>query len=159
MSVMYARNDIRSVSISEGHGGCGQPHERLTGPDGRPADVFFIDCPQCELYLLADPLWARSLDEVPESPDEAKARAVADSKGARQLANLRVMALAKLARISPDEIAPELKAMLTSGPVRVPGVTVCEDGHDNTPGSRYCRTCGKPMSGPAARALQAGDGE
>ena len=60
--------------------------------------------------------------------------------------------------MTPDEIGPDLSKMLTSGPVRIPGVTVCDAGHDNAAGSRYCSTCGAKMGGPAAAAeLPAGD--
>jgi hypothetical protein len=160
MSVMYARNDVRSISVAEAHGGCGIVHERETGPDGRPSDLFFVDCPQCESFLLADPLWARTLDDVPESPDEARARLAFESRGAKALTSLRALALAKMAGLDAGEVSPELRAMITAGPVRVPGVTVCESGHDNSPGSRYCSTCGRPMSGPAAKAsLPSGDSQ
>jgi len=158
MSVMYARNDIRSIAISEAHGGCGQPHERGAGPDGTPEDFWFVDCPQCEMYLASDPLWAKNPDDVPESPDEAKATAAFEARGSKALSRLRVLALAKMAGVAPAEISPELSKMLTAGPVRVPGITVCSAGHDNAPGSRYCSSCGTRMGAPAASAIAAGDG-
>jgi len=155
MSVMYARNDIRSISISEAHGGCGEQHERPAG-----ADLWFVDCPQCELYLLGDPLWARNPDDVPESPDEAKATAALESRGSKALSSLRVLALAKMAGVTPAEISPELSKILTAGPVRVPGITVCSAGHDNAPGSRYCSACGTKMGGPAvAGSLPPGEAQ
>jgi len=42
--------------------------------DKRPGDLWFLDCPQCELFLAADPLWAKNPGDVPETSDEAKAR-------------------------------------------------------------------------------------
>lgn len=158
MSVMYARSDILSVSVSEAHGGCGQPHVRPAGPDGRPSDTWFVDCPMCELFLAADPLWAKNPDDVPQTADEVKAMEAFNSRGAKALSQLRTLALAKMAGVTPDEIGPDLSKMLTSGPVRIPGVTVCDAGHDNAPGSRYCSTCGARMGGPSAAAeLPAGD--
>jgi hypothetical protein len=158
MSVMYARNDIQSIAISEAHGGCGQRHERQAGPDGRPDDLWYVECPQCELYLASDPLWARNPDEVPESPDEAKATAAFESRGNKALSAMRVLALTRMAGVSPAELSPELSKMLTAGPVRVPGITVCSAGHDNAPGSRYCSTCGTRMGAAGAGAIAAGDG-
>ena len=153
MSVMYARNDIQSINISGAHGGCGEPHERPAD-----ADPWFVDCPQCALYLAGDPLWAKSPDDVPESPDQAKAMAALESRGNKALSSLRVLALSKMAGISPAEISPELSKMLTAGPVRVPGITVCANGHDNAPGSRYCSACGSKMGATAAAAaLPAGE--
>ena len=155
MSVMYARSDIQSISISEAHGGCGQAHVRPSGDD-----LWFVDCPDCELYLKGDPLWAQNADEVPETADETKAREAFETRGTKALSSLRVLALAKMAGVTPSEISPELSKMLTSGPVRVPGITVCGAGHDNAPGSRYCSACGMKMSAPAAAAsLPAGDAE
>jgi hypothetical protein len=159
VTVRYARADIQAVTVGEGHGGCGEEHRREPDPDGRPADVFFVDCDMCELFLSRDPLWSASLDELPESPDQEKARLAFEQKGAKQLSSLRTLALARMAGITASDVPAELKAMITSGPVRVPGITVCSAGHDNVPGSRYCSTCGTPMSGPAAKGeLPAGDG-
>jgi hypothetical protein len=153
VSVMYARNDVQSIRISEAHGGCGEPHARAAADE-----LWFVDCPACELYLAADPLWAKTPDEVPETRDEAKAREAFEARGSKALSSLRVLALARMAGVTAGEISPELSKMLTAGPVRVPGITLCSAGHDNGPGSRFCSTCGTSMAGAmAAQALPAGD--
>lgn len=97
---------------------------------------------------------------MPETFDQIKAREAFEARGSRALSSLRVLALAKMAGVNPAEISPELSKMLTAGPVRVLGITVCSDGHDNAPGSRYCSSCGTKMGGPAAAgALPPGEAQ
>jgi hypothetical protein len=115
-------------------------------------------CPQCAVYLATDPLWARNPDEVPQTADEVKALEAFETRGAKALSSLRVLALAKMAGVTSSEISPELTRMLTATPVRVPGITVCGAGHDNAPGSRYCSACGVKMGrATTAGELAAGD--
>jgi hypothetical protein len=47
---VHAPTDIRSVTIPEHRGGCGQPHEN---PDLGDGEHLIIDCPACEPVLLA----------------------------------------------------------------------------------------------------------
>ena len=47
-----------------------------------------VDCPQCTSFLDGDPLWARSLAEVPESHDEIKARQQYELAGSRNQRNI-----------------------------------------------------------------------
>jgi len=53
-----------------------------------------VDCPQCTSFLDGDPLWARSLAEVPESHDEIKARQQYELAGSCNQWALLTMAVA-----------------------------------------------------------------
>ncbi len=72
MSVMKARNDIVSINIGLLTAAAGKPMSARPTLTGRPDDLWFLDCPQCELFLAAVPLWAKNPDDVPETSVEAK---------------------------------------------------------------------------------------
>jgi hypothetical protein len=56
-------------------GDCGHVHERDRDRAGRYVQPFALSCRgQCEEFLRTEPLWASTLPDLPESPDEAKER-------------------------------------------------------------------------------------
>lgn len=77
---VYARSDVMSVALSRDHGGCGAVHVRPV-TRGAPAKAWGLDCHACEDHLRSDPLWAVTLDEVPETPDETKLNEQLAKKG------------------------------------------------------------------------------
>jgi hypothetical protein len=149
----YAPSDMTQVCVSPGHGGCGELHRRETGPDGYPVQPWRLDCDPCATALLAlDDRWSATVEDITETFDEKKARARFESRGVHERDAIMALAMARLAGISAAEIPPSVAKMITGAQARVPGVTVCGRGHDNTPGSRFCRECGSPMTKPAAAA-------
>jgi hypothetical protein len=149
---VYAPSDHHSINIpAEGGRGCGQVHSRPLGPDGQPVQPWGLDCPECSAWLLAnDSRWSATVEDIPETFDERKARERFETRGIRDRETLIALAMSRMAGLSPGEIPPSVTKMLTGLPAHVPGVTVCGNGHDNTPGSRFCRDCGSPMTSPAA---------
>ncbi len=144
----YAPSDMISVNIpAEGDRGCGEIHARETGPDGYPVQPWRIDCPQCSSWLLAnDNRWSATVEDISETYDEKRARENFEKRGVRDRDALVALAMARMAGLSQAEIPPSIAKALTGLPAHVPGVTLCVAGHDNTPGSRYCRECGAAMS-------------
>lgn len=151
---VYAPSDFASVTVpADERGGCGQPHFRDTGPDGYPVQPWALTCPGCETYLLVtDGRWVKDPMDIPPTFDEKRAADRFKERGAADKDALLVLAMSRMAGLSPAEIPPSLSKMLSGLPAHVPGVTVCASGHDNVPGSRFCRDCGTPMTRPAAVA-------
>lgn len=148
----YAPSDMVSVNIpAEGDRGCGEIHLREIGPDGYGVQPWRVDCVPCSTWLLAnDNRWSATVEDIVETFDEKKARERFELRGAKDRDALTALALARFAGISQAEIPASISQMLSGVPAHVPGVTLCPSGHDNTPGSRYCRECGSAMSGRAA---------
>jgi hypothetical protein len=145
---VYAPNDFCSINVSPGgDGGCGRAHLRDVGPD----QPWAITCDGgCEEWLLAhDNRIVKHFADIPPTYDEKKALERFKERGQADKDAVLVLALSRMAGLSPAEIPPTLTKMLTGLPAHVAGVTVCERGHDNMPGSRFCRECGTAMARPA----------
>lgn len=148
---LYARADLASVTVSAAHGGCGQVHTR-PAPGGNPVAVWKLDCAACERHLHAEPLWAPTVSEIPETPDEKLTREDWDRRGVKDRDNVLAMALGKLAGVElPDTIRmpvagqkPHLAA--------IAGKLICQEGHDCEPGSKFCAECGGPVRRPVPLA-------
>ena len=147
--MIYARSDIASVAVGEGHGGCGQVHEKPPGHDG----PWGVDCPACSEYLKGDALWSQTAEEIPETYDEKRSRERFLERGKSDQDAITALAMARMAGLSPAEIPDTIQKMIAGVRARIPGETLCPKGsHPNTPGSRYCRECGTAMQVPAPAA-------
>jgi hypothetical protein len=151
---VYAPSDHTFINIpAEGGRGCGQQHVRPAGADGLPVQPWGIDCPECSAWLLAnDNRWSPTVEDIVQTFDEKKAADRFQLRGAAERDALAALALARMAGLSQAEIPAGITRMLSGLPAHVPGVTVCASGHGNTPGSRFCRECGTPMSHPVPAA-------
>lgn len=114
--VLYARNDIQSVSVPQGVGGCGNEHKRPAKSDGSPVPIWGIDCPGCENHLNNDVHWSRSRYRIPLTPDEEQeaqeAKELAQAamqqqqiQVARQMAEAALVARGAVPEIDPADIA------------------------------------------------------
>lgn len=95
---VYARSDLSAVTVSRDHGGCGGPHSRPV-VDGEPARTWALTCPACENVLRADALWAPTVSEIPETPDEQRRREDQERRGMREQADATATALERLSQL------------------------------------------------------------
>lgn len=147
---LYARSDLASVTVSAAHGGCGEVHVR-PAPGGNPDPVWKLTCVPCEAHLRTDPLWSPTLSEVPETPDEEKARTDFENRGAIDRDQVMALAMAKLAGVDlPETMRRPISGLQPHVPV-VAGEIVCEYGHPNEAGSKFCAECGSPLRVPEKR--------
>jgi hypothetical protein len=69
---VFARSDVGGITVNvNGHE---HVHERrLVGREKLPSSEFRVDCPECEVFLLATfpDQWSGKADQVPLTPDEA----------------------------------------------------------------------------------------
>lgn len=169
-TTLYSRSDVMSVSVPATSGGCGRTHSRPVR-HGAPDKIFQLDCLPCEAYLKgatkpqvlrydldpqthvvlnqqrvadADPHWASSPYAVPETPDEKKSHKRQIETGKEQLAMIQALTAAKASGIEIPEAAMfALQHALPSSFLQ--GHTVCPNGHDNTPGAKFCSECAVKM--------------
>lgn len=80
----YARSDVSHVAISVDAGGCGASHSRPV-TNGKPEELWKLECPQCEHFLQGDPLWSATEAEIPETYDEKNTREDNEKRGERAL--------------------------------------------------------------------------
>lgn len=154
---LWARSDLASVSVSAtAHGGCGEIHVR-PAPGGKPVQPWKLDCPACEDHLRHDSHWSVTASEIAETHDEKVAREDFEKRGAKDKDAVLTLALARLAGIGPGELPESLTRMISGAPLHIPvqGQLECPQGHGQPPGQKFCGECGSPMSGPAAKALDA----
>ena len=152
---LYARADLASVTVSAAHGGCGNIHVR-PAPGGNPVKVWKLDCALCETHLSKDDLWATSLADLPETPDETKGREDFAKRGATDRDNVLAIAMAKLAGVElPQTIRQAISGASPALPA-IAGKLVCENGHDAEPGSKFCQECGAAMRLPRVAACSNG---
>ncbi len=148
---MFARSDIQSIIVGEAHGGCGMPHVREIGPDGYPSAVWSVDCPRCERFLEGDSMWAKTIAEIPLTLDQDLAAKQYERVGAQQQAALLTAAVARLAGFEGAEIPPVIRGMLSGQRPALGPVMLCPSGHaGNVPGSKFCASCGAPLSAAQA---------
>jgi ribosomal protein L37AE/L43A len=145
---VFARSDVAAVAISPEHGGCGQPHSRPVGDDGTPAALWVLTCHGgCEDVLRADPLWASTVAEIPETPDEKTIREDWDKRGASDQQYVQAMALAKLAHLDIPESLTRVVGAVRAPEAALAAVTMdCPHGH-TVPVGRFCAECGAPLAG------------
>jgi hypothetical protein len=156
---MYAPSDFVEITIPEDVQGCGHTHRRPEGPDGRPLQPWRLECEACGRYLRDhDDRWSPDADGIRETFDEKIARERFLEKGRDDHAAITALAMSRMAGLSPAEIPATIQQMIAGVKVRIPGETLCPQGsHPNTPGSRYCSSCGAAMTVPApAPELPAG---
>jgi hypothetical protein len=156
--LIYARNDIATVSIGPAHGGCGQVHERPRDAAGEPVQTWGLSCAGgCEEYLRSDPLWAAMLLEVPETPDEQKNREGIERHGRQSQDSIVARALARLAGFDMATLPASMTrgaigAAPFAGLVACPGCSAAQGS-----GANFCGMCGSPMrSAVPAAAVTSG---
>jgi hypothetical protein len=152
---LYARSDLAAVAVSPAHGGCGRSHSR-PAPGGIPEKLWKLECSGgCEDHLRHSDQWSTTLSEIPETFDETKAREDFDKRGARDRDQVLALALAKLAGVElPESLLRPLTGNLPHIPV-IAGTILCNDGHENAAGSKFCGECGAKLDMRDARALEA----
>lgn len=154
---LYARADVDQENVSvDAHGGCGTPHFRPKGGDGARAQVWELSCTQCEIFLATSPNWARTLSEVPETPDEENARKDFEKRGALDRDQVMALAMAKLAGVDLPETMRRPISGLKPHLAVTGAKVVCEAGHDNEPGMKFCGECGASLRAPAKRTCPDG---
>jgi hypothetical protein len=152
---LYAANDRVAVSVSpDGEEGCGTTHRRPF-TNGAPEKLWALDCPQCENHLRHDPGWSTTLSEIPETHDEKKSREDYEKRGAKDVNTMLALALA---RMTGGEIPATVAAMITGNKQHIPGVIagtiLCDEGHENPAGVKFCNECGAKLDMRDARALE-----
>ena len=91
--------------------------------------------------LKDDPLWAGSVSEIPETPDEVRVREDRDKRGAKEQSEATGVALEELAKM--PGILEALTALVAGQKVTVAVVEPCRDcGTSVTAGQRFCPECG-----------------
>jgi hypothetical protein len=138
---LYSRSDLVAVTVpAEGFRGCGTTHSRPV-VNGKPADIWTLDCPQCEDHLRHQDHWSTTLSEIPETYDESKAREDFDKRGAKDRDNVLALALARLAGVE----LPETMRRPMTGNMQPAALVECPAGHGNLPGQKFCGECGVPV--------------
>lgn len=146
MAGLYARSDVAHVALSAEGGGCGRGHSRPV-IDGAPVRLWRLECPQCAAspILRNDPLWAGTVSEIPETPDETRAREDLELRGSRDREQIMALALARLAGM--PEAADALQTLMSGTPNAVVphdlGATKeCPGGHTSSAAVNFCGQCG-----------------
>lgn len=96
---LFAREDIQSIAVPTGVGGCGNTHRRPKKA-GIPVKVWGISCPGCESTLGADPAWSRDRFQLPKSPDQA----LEDERALQRAEAAEAQARVALARQQMDQM-------------------------------------------------------
>lgn len=84
-----------------------------------------------------DPCWSATPENIPLSPGEADLRRYRAEKGSVQLQLLQARAA-----IASGDLTPEALGYLKDELPEKFGRVVCERGHDNQLGAKYCNFCG-----------------
>ena len=137
----FARRDIISTTISATDGGCGQTHRRPF-INGSPAEVWELNCPQCQAYLTTDPLWSGNLADVPLTYDEKRQEESTNFTFNKNRDDILTMALAKIAGLDTGDLMSRIKAQGANN-----ALVKCPAGHDNFNGTKFCGECGAQMDG------------
>ena len=160
----YARNDIQAYSNPRG---CGQCHTRPTGPDGFPAKTFRIDCDPCEAQIFGghrrvkkstltggpleyeishDPCWSRSIDAIPLTPDEQRAKEAYENRGTLERDQLTLSLLSRMAGESTPDLLSQGITGAWSYNSPLASSRPCRNGHDVPFSSQFCGSCGVGMN-------------
>lgn len=133
-----------SVSLSAAHGGCGKTHSRPV-EHGAPVHPWALDCSACENHLRAsDPHWSPTVSEIPETPDETKAREDLTKRSERSSADLTALMLARLAGDAGAEMTIQQLMGMRAGAEGSP--SLCPEGHKNPPTAKFCTECGQQVT-------------
>lgn len=143
---VHARSDVAAVTISQAHGGCGQPHSRPV-VEGAPVKLWTLTCPQCEDVLRSDPLWSGTVSEIPETPDEQRVREDQQRRGQREQADATAHALERLAQLGdlPTVLARFIDHVSSPAALEPPMAVMCRNGHRNPQHAQFCSACGASM--------------
>jgi hypothetical protein len=134
--VIYARSDIQSITVSEAHHGCGQPHVR---PEGER--LWGVEC-ACEDFLRGDPnMWSVHADEIPATFDEERAAAALEKNAHKRQLNAIESAAGLLALLAgPRDL------LAGAAPQLAPAGAECRKcASVVSPGVRFCGHCGAPV--------------
>ena len=156
--MIHSRSDVMSVTVPVSSGGCGASHSREV-THGAPAKVFTLSCLPCESFLKerASDIWATTLADIPETPDETKGREDFQKRGATDRDNVLAIAMAKLAGVElPQTIRQAISGASPDIHAAISGKLVCANGHDTEPGSRFCSECGAEVRRPVIAACPDG---
>jgi hypothetical protein len=143
--VLYPPSDICSVNVGAGTG-CGQPHVRPTGPDGRPVHPWGFSCSGgCEEHLVAtDSRFVRTVAEIEPTFDERKEQ---EQYAVRAGADRDALMLQALSRLAGLEMPSSLTRPLP-GATPVAAMLACPNpacGSAQPAGHSFCAACGSPM--------------
>jgi len=171
----YARRDIASTFQS---GGCGQGHSRPV-IQGAPVKTWGLDCPPCEAVIFgdgkprklvhvidqktgrvlrqervadSDPLWARTADAIPMTPDDERTHAIRIERGEQQLRALESIATLESKHINfrdREDVLYYLRNQELPEDL-IQGTLLCVNGHDVPGGQPFCGQCGASMAVRAA---------
>lgn len=146
MALMYARSDVAHVVVPPEGGGCGRGHSRPV-IQGAPARIWRLDCQHCSNSptIRADPLWAATISEIPETPDEKRAREDLELRGSRDRDQIMALALARLAGMpeAADSLQTLLSGTANAGTPHDLGATKdCPNGHTVSSIQNFCGECG-----------------
>lgn len=144
---VHARSDVAAVTISQAHGGCGQPHSRPV-VEGAPVKLWTLTCPQCEDVLRSDPLWSGTVSEIPETPDEQRVREDQQRRGQREQADATAHALERLAQLGdlPTVLARFIDHVSSPAALEPSMAVMCRNGHRNPQRAQFCSGCGVSMA-------------
>ena len=172
---LYARSDLRFVTIPPESGGCGDSHSRPVR-NGAPDKIWKLDCLPCESYLKGDrkprilkttpankeagiaakqerladcdPMWSSTPESIPLSPDEARTKHVKIEKGEQQLRALESLIALKAGGIDIMSRPEVLYYLQNSGLTdgMIQGQLLCPLGHENAAGIKFCGECGIGMT-------------
>jgi hypothetical protein len=138
---LYARSDVASVTVSRSHHGCGETHRRPL-QNGSPVRLWALTCVPCETHLTHDPLWAGTVPDVPDTPDETRAQENSQRTSVKSREDLMALAMAKIAGLPVSEFLGE---MIGASANR--GTVNCASGHENFPNAKFCAECGSKLGG------------
>jgi hypothetical protein len=151
----YARRDLLLVAVPPDRGGCGTTHTRPYD-GGEAAEIWSLDCPRCTVALQDDPLWAGTISEIPETPDETAQREDREKRGERDRDNRQEALMTSIAdamkgnqefqqRLLQMLLAEGQPQLATSGPMEPPPEMPAG------PGPLACPQCGGPLRKPGAK--------
>lgn len=146
--------------------GCGQQHLRPTGPDGYPAKVFRIDCTPCEAVLFGgqrrvkkstltggameyeiahDPCWSRTIDGIPLTPDEERAKEAYEVRGSQERDQLTLSLLSKMAGDTTSDLLSQGITGAWAYRGSLAASRPCKNGHSVSFEAQFCESCGADM--------------
>jgi hypothetical protein len=149
----YARSDVLKDGDRHVDHGRGHVHERPLDDDGKPVHPWGEDCLECDAYFANSPMWASTIAEIPETPDEVREREQREKHASAE----QEKALGNLPGNLAGALGPALAAALAPLFAGVlPGaldVVRCGSGHPNAVNVKFCGECGSPMGSVLAGAV------
>ena len=140
--MIYARSDIQSITVSEAHGGCGQPHVR---PEGE--HTWGLACERCGDHLRGSALWSDTEDSIPATYDEQQAEQAREKNFAKRQFHAAESAAGLLALLAgPQDLLAGTTAKIA------PAAECRKCGAGSPAEARFCLKCGAPMLREAGAA-------